>query len=153
MAPGADDADIDAVLDAFRRLPPHEDVAPALAILGEARVPAVAFSNGGRDSTDKLLEATGLDGHFAHVIGVEGAGAWKPHRSAYRHAADELGLPPGEIALVAVHSWDIHGARRAGLVTGWCSRLEGRVSPVFDGADVAGDDLVDVVERLLQLSQ
>jgi 2-haloacid dehalogenase len=53
------------------------------------------------------------------------------------------------MALVAAHSWDIHGARRAGLTTGWVSRLEGQPPAVFDRADVSGPDLVTVVSALL----
>lgn len=36
-----------------------------------------------------------------------------------------------DVALVAVHSWDVHGARRAGLTTGWCSRIEGAFPSIF----------------------
>lgn len=37
------------------------------------------------------------------------------------------------------------------LVTGWISRLEGRYADIFLPPDVAGDDLVAVCERLLDL--
>ena len=53
--------------------------------------------------------------------------------------------------MVAAHAWDVHGARRAGLVTGWTSRLEGTFAPTFERADVMGDDLVEVVDGLLAL--
>jgi 2-haloacid dehalogenase len=53
------------------------------------------------------------------------------------------------VALVAAHSWDIHGARQAGLATGWVGRLEGRPPTVFETADVFGPDLVSVVAALL----
>jgi 2-haloacid dehalogenase len=53
--------------------------------------------------------------------------------------------------MVAVHASDTHGARRAGLTTGWASRREGARSPVFDPPDVVGRDLVEVVEGLLNL--
>jgi hypothetical protein len=36
-------------------------------------------------------------------------------------------------------------------VTGWVSRLEGRLSPIFARPDVTGADLVEVVEALLAL--
>ncbi len=52
---------------------------------------------------------------------------------------------------MAVHSWDVHGAARAGLTTGWCSRREGRPVAGLQPADVSGDDLVEVVEGLLAL--
>ena len=55
------------------------------------------------------------------------------------------------MALVAVHAWDCHGAKRAGALAGWCSRLEGEPGDVFRPADVRGDDLVEVAEGLLAL--
>lgn len=67
-------------------------------------------------------------------------------------ALERLGLPADRVAMVAVHAWDLHGARNAGLVTGWASRLEETYSPVFDPPDVSGVDLVEVVEGLLAMS-
>ena len=29
-----------------------------------------------------------------------------------------LGMPPGDLCLVAAHAWDVHGAKAAGLKTG-----------------------------------
>ena len=40
-------------------------------------------------------------------------------------------------------------ARRAGLVGGWCARLERRFHPAMEPPDVQGDDLVAVVDGLL----
>lgn len=57
------------------------------------------------------------------------------------------------MALVAVHAWDIHGARRAGLLAGWVSRLEGHRSDLFDPPTVSGPDLVTVVRELLALGE
>jgi 2-haloacid dehalogenase len=52
---------------------------------------------------------------------------------------------------VAVHAWDCHGAKRAGLTTGWASRLEGRYGSLFASADVTGADLTEVAGGLLAL--
>lgn len=52
-------------------------------------------------------------------------------------------------ACVAVHGWDICGARSAGLRTGWCSRLEHHLSPALGPADATGTSLLEVVHVLL----
>jgi 2-haloacid dehalogenase len=52
---------------------------------------------------------------------------------------------------VAVHAWDCHGAKRAGLTTGWASRLEGGYGGLFAPADVTGADLAEVADGLLAL--
>lgn len=68
------------------------------------------------------------------------------------------GLPPEtrklwlvQMALVAVHGWDIMGAHRAGLTTGWASRLEGHFPPAMGAPDVSGANLVEVANGLLAL--
>jgi 2-haloacid dehalogenase len=52
---------------------------------------------------------------------------------------------------VAAHSWDVHGAVRAGLVGGLATRLEGAVPDVVTRPHVAAPRLDAVVERLLAL--
>ena len=82
-------------------------------------------------------------------MGVDEIRRYKPGREIYLHAARTLGHEPERLALVAVHAWDVEGARRAGLVGGWCARLERRFHPAMEPPDVQGDDLVAVVDGLL----
>lgn len=151
LAPGSDDAERRAVLEAFSRLPAHPDAAPAIGRLVAAGLRVVTLTNGGADTTERLLASAGLDRHVDRVISVDEAGRWKPAAEPYLHAASLLGRRPADVALVAVHSWDVHGARRAGLVTGWCSRSEGTFAEVFEPPDVTGPDLVTVADGLLRL--
>lgn len=53
---------------------------------------------------------------------------------------------------MAVHSWDIHGAHATGMVTGWCSRLEGTFPDIYNKPDLIGPDLVTVSSALLARS-
>jgi 2-haloacid dehalogenase len=101
--------------------------------------------------TGAFVQRAGLDGYIERVISVEEAGTWKPPAAVYRHAAAVFGLPPRGLALVAAHAWDCHGAKRAGLTTGWVSRLEHEYSPLFAAPDVSGDDLTEVAAGLLGL--
>ncbi|MGP4025627.1 haloacid dehalogenase type II [Actinomadura sp. 3N407] len=147
----ADDAAVAHVLDGFAALPAHPDVEPALRRLAAAGVPAVCLTNGAADTTMAFLDRAELTDLVDRVITVEEVGRWKPPAVVYRHAAAVAGVPADRLALVAAHAWDCHGAKRAGLVTGWVGRLEGRYGDVFAPPDVTGDDLVQVVERLLTL--
>jgi 2-haloacid dehalogenase len=151
LAADAHGSDHDHVIEAFGELPAHPDVAPALDRLVEAGIEAVALTNGGADNTRRLIANARLDDRLARVISVAEVGIWKPAAAPYLHAAVTLGQRPPDVAMVAVHAWDVHGARRAGLVTGWCARLEGRYPAIFDEPDVAGPDLVTVVGALLAL--
>jgi len=69
----------------------------------------------------------------------------------YELAVREAGVPADRVALVAVHSWDVHGARQVGLTTGWCPRLEGEQTPVFAPADITADTLDGVIAGLAAL--
>lgn len=148
---GLDAATRGRILGAFARLDPHPDARPALERVRAAGLAAAALTNGSATLTAGLLERAGFEELVERVVSIDEAQAWKPAPAPYRHAAEVLGVVPGRLALVAVHSWDVHGARRAGLVTGWASRLEGRFPAIFDRPDVIGSDLVEVVDGLLAL--
>jgi 2-haloacid dehalogenase len=151
LAPAAPAADRAEVLDTFTRLPAHPDVAPAISRLADAGIPAVALTNGAAESTVRLLARAGLDADVELVLSVDEVGSWKPAAAPYLAMVQAVDRPPGEVALVAVHGWDVHGAGRAGLTTGWVSRLEGALASTFRAPDVRGSDLVEVVEALLAL--
>ena len=42
-------------------------------------------------------------------------------------------------------------AKRAGLITGWVSRLEREYAPILAPADITGGDLTEVARGLLAL--
>jgi len=149
IAPTATDEQRAAVQEAFRQLPPHPDAEPALAKLNAAGIKLYALTNGGADATEALLATSGLRRYVDRVLTVEAAQRWKPSPEPYRYAVEAIGVDPGEAALVAVHSWDIHGAHHAGLTTGWCTRLEGSYPAIFDRPDVVGHDLSAVADALL----
>ncbi len=143
-----DDA-VASVLAGFRTLEPHPDVEPALKLLREAGIPAVTLSVGGADVAATLLERAGLSGYVRATLSSDDVRRWKPAWEPYAHAATVCGVERAQLALVAAHAWDVHGARRAGLRTGCVSRLEGRFAECFDRADVEGERLDDVVAGLL----
>lgn len=142
---------VDHVLSGFRELPAHPDAVPAMRRLAEADMRIGCLTVGNAENTARFLDGAGLARYVDRVVTVEQAGAWKPAAAVYHAAARELGTPPERLALVAVHAWDCHGAKRAGCLAGWCARLEGRYGDVFSPPDVTGNDLTEVVERLLDL--
>ncbi|HEX9050064.1 MAG TPA: haloacid dehalogenase type II [Anaeromyxobacter sp.] len=146
-----DRAAVDAVLDGFATLDPAPDVRPAMERLRDAGVTVATLSNGGAEATRAMLARAGLLPLVSRVMGVDEIRRYKPGKDVYLHAARTLGLPPGRLAMIAVHAWDLEGARRAGLATGWCARLEKRWHPAMQPPDVSGPDLVAVAEGLLAL--
>lgn len=145
------DAEVAQVLAGFGDLPAHPGAAPAMRRLSQAGVRLACLTNGSAQVTTAFVERTGLAPYVEKVITVEEVGTWKPPAVVYRHAADSLGVAPDRLALVAAHAWDCHGASRAGLTTGWVSRLEGRYPEIFAPPDVTGATLTEVADALLGL--
>lgn len=145
------DDDVAHVLDGFATLPAQPDAEQAMQVLRDSGVSVVCLSNGARDATEAFLERSGLGRFVEQVISVADVRMWKPPRAVYEHALARIGRPADEVALVAVHAFDCHGAHAAGLTTGWAGRLERHYAEIFTRADVIGDDLVDVARALVAL--
>jgi 2-haloacid dehalogenase len=66
----------------------------------------------------------------------------------YALAVDAFGVPAERVMLVSGHEWDVAGASRAGLRTGWVARGE-TFAPVLDEqADIEVEDLRELGARL-----
>jgi 2-haloacid dehalogenase len=132
-------------------LPAFDDAAPALQSLSDAGLIVGCLTVGSPDNTRRFLDNAGLAEFVDYVITAREAGVWKPHPKIYRFAAEQMHIPIERMALVAVHAWDCHGAKRAGALAGWCARLEYKPGDVFLPADVVGESLVEVADKLLTM--
>ena len=142
-------ADADVVLDAFTRLQPHPDVEPGLRALADVGIPAITLTVGDAETVARIFDTHGLGALVAGHLSAADFGRWKPAPAPYLAGCLALGLPPDDVTMVAAHSWDIHGARRAGLRTAWITRLEGTRPEIFDAADIDGPDLPAVVAQII----
>lgn len=141
------------IVGGFRALDPHPDVEPAMRRVHEAGVQAVTLTNGSADVTRTLLDRAGALPYVSHCLSVDDVRRWKPAPEVYQLVPRVCDVPTDRVALVAAHAWDTHGAHRAGLTTGWVSRLEHRFADIFVEPDFRGDDLISVVDQLLALPQ
>lgn len=145
------DEAVEHVIAGFRELPPHPDVEPALMALARARIPAFGFTHGTEAVACAALDKAGLRTYLRDTFSAERIGSFKPPPRVYHWACQRVELPPEKVALVAVHSWDVHGAVRAGLIGGMATRLEGVVPEVVERPHVAAERLDTVVEQLIAL--
>lgn len=141
------------VLDGFATLPAQLDAEPAMRILREAGVSIVCLSNGARENTEAFLARSGLDGFVEQVISGADVRMWKPPRAVYEHALTRIGGAAADVALVAVHAFDCHGAHAVGFTTGWSARLERHYAEIFTRADIVGDNLAEVAAGLVALPE
>ncbi len=147
----ATDDEIQNVLDELKRMPAQSDVRQAFEMLQGANVRILTVSNGAKQQTEKLLEGANLTEFVEQVISTDEVGRFKPHRMVYEHTVRVAGVKAGQIALVAAHGWDVHGAACAGLTTGWVERREKRFPQAFEGPNISGGTLVEVARGLLAL--
>ena len=137
-----DEVAVEHVLAGFDELHPHPDVEPGLCVLRASGVPVVALTNGSAARTRALLERGGLDGYLAGFHDAAEVGCWKPNVAAYHRVLERYAARASRSAMVAVHPWDLLGAQRAGLLTGWLNRDRRRdpgplVHPDVEAADLS----------------
>jgi 2-haloacid dehalogenase len=110
----------------------------------------MALSNGARSATQGLLRSGGLEDLVSHVVSVDDVRIFKPRREVYDHAARTAGVVASRIALVAVHAWDISGAKAAGFTTAYVA-AERPFSPVMRTPDLEADSLSEAARKLVML--
>jgi 2-haloacid dehalogenase len=139
---------VEAVMRTFSHLRPHPDVAPGLLGLADLGCRVVTLSNGSADIARNLLRGTAAEPAVHDYLSVEDAPRWKPAPEAYRFALDRTGAAPDEAMLVAVHPWDLAGARDAGLRTAWINRSGTPYPGHFPRPEVEATSFTDLVGRL-----
>jgi 2-haloacid dehalogenase len=113
----APEADAERLREGIATLPPHPDVRPALDRLRAAGVRCAALTQNTPDVLRRQLEAAGLADAFELACSADDAGRLKPAPEPYLLAVRRLGLEPAQVTMVAAHTWDVAGARAAGLDT------------------------------------
>ena len=140
----------DKILAGLNKLDAFPDAAPAMGrTVMNAR--AIVITNSSRDTTRKLLAKGGLDAFADSFVSADEVKEWKPGSDPYAFAAATQEVSLDQMAVVSAHPWDVLGAHKSGLVTGWCNRTGATFPTTFGKPDVSGNNLVEVVEALLAL--
>ncbi len=140
-------AEVLEVITAFERLKAFDDVGPGLSRLGE-HYSLVALSNGELPLVEHLAGQM-PDVTFDRFLSAAKVGRFKPHPSVYRTAALDLDREPGEIMMVAAHSFDVLGARACGYRGAYVNRyrLPYEESPLVPDLEVR--DFNELADQLL----
>jgi 2-haloacid dehalogenase len=136
------------VLGGFAELPVHPDVSEGLRVLREAGIRIATLTNGTAQIARGLLARAGLDALVECNLDVSHVRRWKPAPDPYLYACGELGVEPPQAVLLAVHPWDIHGARRARLRAAWLDRQGLPYPEIFEPPDWSGRDLPSLARAL-----
>ena len=135
-------------MEAYKRLRPFDDAIQGLRVLAK-RYKLVALSNGEQWYLEELL-GNNVPIAFDAIISVDQVGAFKPSPGIYRKAVQRLGCEPGEIMMVAAHSFDILGAQACGFRAAYVDRY-GLPTEVSEyQPDIIVGDFVALATRLLR---
>jgi 2-haloacid dehalogenase len=137
------------IVAGFGELDVHPDVPDGIRTLATAGIRIATLTNGAAAVVKKLLERAGLSELVERRLSVDAVRRWKPAPEPYQHAVRELAVSPEECVLVAVHPWDIDGAKRAGLQAAWLNRKGSPYPEFFERPDATDATLGGLAERLL----
>ena len=149
---GRDPAAADEALGLLGSMPAFLEAPAALETLRGAGLRIGVLTQSAADAADAVLRFAGLRDRVELVVSVAEAGAFKPDPRPYHLAVERTGAAPEEVALVAAHWWDVAGAKRAGLRTGWVARQDLVLPETVPEPDVRGRDLTEVADGLLGLA-
>jgi 2-haloacid dehalogenase len=142
LAERGQDAEREALVEAWHRLDPWPDVRDGLEELRAEHIVATLSNGGVRLLVDLARHG---DLRFDAILSAELVRAYKPKPEIYLSAPRLLRLEPEEVMLVACHPADLAAARKAGLSTGFVSRPDewgpDAEPPEVPDADAVCDDL------------
>ncbi len=141
------------IVNKMSSLPPHPEVADALARLRETTLKVVALTNSVQSVAKEQLTNAGLSGYFDDVISADAVQRLKPAPEPYQAVAAAFDVDTEDVRLVAAHSWDISGAMAAGCKAAFVARPGMVLSPIGRQPDMVGDDIAEVVDQILSGEQ
>ncbi|MGH2763531.1 MAG: HAD-IA family hydrolase, partial [Thermoleophilaceae bacterium] len=141
---------LDEAMRRAARMPPFDDAAPAIEMLAAAGLSVGVLTNSARRAAESALSGAGLLDRLELVVGADEAGAYKPDARVYRKGVERTGVEAGAVCLVAAHGWDVLGAARARLRTGWVARKEVELLATVPAPDFRGATLGAVAEQIVR---
>ena len=140
-----------AAIAPMRTLPPHADVAPALANLRDAGFRMAALTNSSKAAVASQIGHAGLSDVFETLLSVESVRKFKPQTEVYRWAVREMRVEAEDCMLVAAHGWDVAGALWAGCRAAFVARQGAQLYPLAPEPEIVEPDLAKVAEKLTAL--
>src|SRR5262249_5426872 len=97
--------DKQAVREAMVHLPPYPEVRESLEKLHNAGFHMAALTNSTAQVAVNQLENAGLRALFEKILSADAVRRLKPAPEPYHMAAEEMGVSPSQVRLIAAHAW------------------------------------------------
>lgn len=118
------DDEIEEVLSVYHELDVFGDVRDGLEIIRDAGYEIHILSSGDPELLDSLVDHTDLTDVITSVISADEIQVYKPERELYEYAADQIGVPLGNLVHVTASWSDVNGALNAGIQGVWLNRKD-----------------------------
>jgi 2-haloacid dehalogenase len=139
---------IDATVALMTSLPPHPDVPDALRRLAATDLHLVALTNSVQSVAEQQLRNAGIRDLFEKVMSADAVRRLTPE--PYLAVAAAFDVHPGDVRLIAAHSWDVTGALHAGCKAAFLRRPGAVLSPIGPRPDLVADTLTDLADLIIQ---
>jgi len=146
---GSDESRAASALELMGTMPAYLEVPGALETLRARGLRLGVLAQSSAAATDSVLRFAGLRDRLELVLSAQDAGAYKPDLRPYRMAIERTGVDGGEICFVSTHWWDVAGAKRAGMRTGWVARRERSLLDTVPAPEHTGSDLAEVAAAIV----
>lgn len=139
------------ILGAFKKLPAYEDVPKALKLLNQNNIRTIAVSNSPLEMIKEQLANAGIIDLFHAYYSVDAVKKYKPFKEIYQYVAHEERISTENVVMVATHDWDLYGAKKAGLKTGYIERKKEIFNPCYLQPDICKTDLVELIQEIIAI--
>jgi 2-haloacid dehalogenase len=147
---GRDESRAAAALELIGTMPAYLEAPAALESLRGRGLRLGVLSQSSAEASDSVLRFAGLRDRFELVLSAQDGGAFKPDLRPYRYAVERTEAGSGDaVCFVSTHWWDVAGAKRAGLRTGWVARRERALLDTVPPPDYTGRDLAEVAAAIV----
>lgn len=121
------DADIteeerDEILAIYHELDVFEDVRNGMERLRDAGYPLYVVSNGNPEMLDSMVAHADIDSLLDGTVSADEVETFKPAAELYEHAAERANTPIDRIAHCTAGTFDVVGAKHAGMQAVWANR-------------------------------
>jgi len=137
------------ILSSFKALPPHKDVIEAMKLLRVNGIRVIVVSNSSLEMIGLQLTNAGIIDYVDGYYSVDSVCRYKPFKEVYSYVANQESLNPEEVMMIACHDWDLFGAKKAGLKTGYIIRKKTIYNPFYEQPDLQSDSLIEIVTSLI----
>jgi len=133
----------------FKYLRANHDIRDSFKILRKHNIKIATLTNGPKKNSINLLKSNNLLELVDYQFSIEGIKIWKPHPEPYLFVSKKLNYHPNEIIMIAVHGWDINGAKKVSMKTGYIKSYEKKLSSYYHKADLEAEKCKELVLKII----